>query len=92
MRLARLHHAPGNGNGKSNAWPAIDEVAQKDHFASGVTVDTTPLVIPQLLEQRCQRRAAAMDIADEVVTLHINPLADGSSRAYCAARRRNCAQ
>ena len=100
VRLPRLHHAPGDGDGQADARPPVDQVAEEDHLASWMPIDPAALMVPEAFEQRPQGGTTAVHITDEVVAFvravestlhaHISRPGDCSSPACCAGPRRSC--
>lgn len=52
----------------------VDEVAEKDHSAFGMPVDTLVLGVAELGKELLQGVSVAVDVADEVVTQWLSPL------------------
>ena len=67
--MTSLDHGPNNFERLPNLWPPVDEVAEKNHLAFGMSVNPTGVVIAKFVQQLDEFIGMAVNVTDQVVHL-----------------------
>src|SRR5690625_7537182 len=69
LRLIRLDHTAYQLQRLPNLGAPVDNIAQKNHLALGMPVNTVQLAVPEFFQQAHQCMSTTVHIANIVVTL-----------------------
>lgn len=85
LGAAGVHHAFDGFEDPQLLTAAVDQVTDEDRLAVRMAQGAAPMFVSEFREQSLQSGSAAVNVTDDVVTLHQSILALGSDRARSSA-------